>query len=126
MTSRKRRTAEYAPIRPTREAVALETPSLIYALDPNRALLRRVFFLNELRNKYISVAFYPQQVYAVLVELGESKSAPLNVSEHQFAKLTEHVPALIQAICADEYYVSDVGDNFKVLQEVHTRPPSFF
>jgi hypothetical protein len=29
--------------------------------------------------------------------------------------VTEHIPALIQAICADEYYVSDVGDNFKVV-----------
>jgi hypothetical protein len=29
--------------------------------------------------------------------------------------VTEHVPALIQGICADEYYVSDVGDNFKVV-----------
>jgi hypothetical protein len=29
--------------------------------------------------------------------------------------VTEHVPVLIQAICADEYYVSDVGENFKVV-----------
>jgi hypothetical protein len=29
--------------------------------------------------------------------------------------VTEHVPALIQAISADEYYVSDVGDNCKVV-----------
>jgi hypothetical protein len=34
MTSRKRRTAEDAPIRPKREAVALDTPSYICALDP--------------------------------------------------------------------------------------------
>jgi hypothetical protein len=73
------------------------------------------FFLNEDRNKYISVAFYPQQGYAVLVELGTAKYAPLRLSEHLFTKVTEHVPALIQAICADEYCVSDVGDNFKVV-----------
>jgi hypothetical protein len=115
MTSRKRSTAEDAPIRPKREAVAVEQQSSICALDPNRALLRRVFFLNEDRNKYISVAFYPQQGYSVLVDLGTAKSAPLRLSEHQFTKVTEHVPALTQAICADEYYVSDVVDNFKVV-----------
>jgi hypothetical protein len=116
MTSRKCRTAaEDAPIRPKRETVALETPSYICALDPNRALLRRVFFLNEERNKYISVAFYPQQGYTVLVELEAAKSAPLKQSEYQFTNVIEHVPAQIQAICADEYYVSYIGDNFKVV-----------
>jgi lipoate synthase len=61
------------------------------------------------------VAFYPQQGYAVLVELGAAKFAPLRLCEHQFTKVTEHVPGLIQAICADEYYVSDISDNFKVV-----------
>jgi hypothetical protein len=63
------------------------------------------------------VAFYPQQVYAILVKLAAAKSAPLKLSEHQFTKVNEHVPALFQAMCADEYYVSDVGDNFKVVTE---------
>jgi hypothetical protein len=116
MTSSKRLTpAAKTPIRPKREAVALETPSFICALDPNRALIRCVFFLNKDSNKYISVAFYPQQGYSVLVELGTAKSAPLRLSEHLFIKVTEHVPAVIQAICADKYYVSDFGDNFKVV-----------
>jgi lipoate synthase len=60
------------------------------------------------------VAFYPQQGYAVLVELGAAKSAPLRLGEHQFAKLTEHVPALIQAICADELHIRR-RYNFKVV-----------
>jgi hypothetical protein len=82
MTSRKRRTttAEDTPIRPKREAV-VETPSYICALDPNRALLRRVLFLNEERKKYISVAFYPQQEYTVLVELGVAKFALVTISK---------------------------------------------
>jgi hypothetical protein len=118
MTSRKRRTTtttdEDTPIRPKREAV-VETSSYICLLDPNRTLLRRVFLVNEERNKYISVAFYPQQGYAVLVELGATKFTNLSLSELQFTKVIEHVPALIEAICADEYYVSDVSDNFKVV-----------
>jgi hypothetical protein len=113
MTSRKRRTEETTTIRPKCEEP--RPPPYICALDPNRALLRRVFFLNEERNKYISVAFYPQQGYSILIELGAAKSAPLRLTEHQFARLAERLPALIQAICADEYYVSDVGDNFKVV-----------
>jgi hypothetical protein len=44
MTSRKRTAAaEDIPIRPKREA-GVETPSLVCALDPNRDVLRRVFF----------------------------------------------------------------------------------
>jgi len=44
------------------------------ALDPNRALLRRVFFLNDDHNKYVSVAFYPAQGYTALVEYGTAKT----------------------------------------------------
>jgi hypothetical protein len=126
MASRKRLTAaEDNPIQPKREA-DVETPSMICALDPNRALLRRAFFLNKERNKYISVAFYPQQGYSVLVELGTAKFAPLRLSERLFTKVTEHVPALIQAICADEYYVSDVDDNFKVVTGSSSQTAKFF
>jgi hypothetical protein len=124
MKSRKRRIAALkdTPIRPKREA-GVDTPILICALDPNRALFRRLFFLNEDRNKHNSVAFYPQQGYAVLVELGAAESAPLRL---KFTKVTEHVPALIQAICAVEYYVPTSVTISKWLREVHNRPPSFF
>jgi hypothetical protein len=108
MASRKRRT-EDTMIRPT------VAESNICTLDPNPALLRRVFFLNEGRNKYISVAFYRQQGYSVLIELGVAKSTSLRLTEHQFATLTEHLPGLIQALCADEYYISGVHDNFRVV-----------
>jgi hypothetical protein len=129
MTSRKRRTttttAEDTPIRPKREAV-VKTPSYICSLNPITALLRRVVFLNEEPNKYISVAFYPQQIYAVLVELRAAKFAPLRQGEHQFTKLTEHVPALIQAICLEEYCVSDIGDNFKLVTGSSYQTANFF
>jgi hypothetical protein len=131
MASRKRRTnhqEEYIGglgglIRPKREDVAephicvLPIEGISFTLDPNRALLRRVFFLNEDRNKYISVAFYPQQGYSVLVELGAAKSIPLRLTTQQFTTLTEHLPGLIQALCAGEYYISGVHDNFGVVTE---------
>jgi hypothetical protein len=62
----------------------------------------------------ISLAFYPQRGYSVLVELGAAKSAPLRLTE-QFATLTEHLPCLIQALCAAEYYISGGHDNFGVV-----------
>jgi hypothetical protein len=61
------------------------------------------------------VVFYPQQGYSVLVELGAAKSAPLRLTEQQFATLTEHLPGLIQALCADECYISGVHANFGVV-----------
>jgi len=50
-------------------------------LDPNRALPRRVFFLNDDRNKYVPVAFYPVQGYTAHVEFGTAKNAPLRLTE---------------------------------------------
>jgi hypothetical protein len=106
-------------LRPKRETPAPDICSLPLegispALDPNRALLRRVFFLNEDRNKYVSVAFYPEQGYAALVEFGAAKAAPLRLTEQHFATLTEHLPGLIQALCADSYFTSGVHDNFAI------------
>jgi hypothetical protein len=77
MTSRKRRTIPNEDtigglgglIQPTREAAeepnmcTLPIDGISPILDHNRALLRRVFFLNEDCNKYISLAFYPQQFW---------------------------------------------------------------
>jgi hypothetical protein len=82
------------------------------SLDPNQALLRRVFFLNEDRNKYVSVAFYPEQGYTNFVEFEASKAAPLRLIEQHFTTLTEHLPGLIQALYADDYYSTGVHDSF--------------
>jgi hypothetical protein len=40
------------------------------AFDPKRVLLCRLFFINEDRTKYVSVAFYPARDYLPLVEFG--------------------------------------------------------
>jgi hypothetical protein len=50
-----------------------------------------------------------------MVELGAAKSAPLSLTAQQFATRTEHLPGLIQALCADEYYISGVHNNFGVV-----------
>jgi len=45
--------------------------------DPNKVLLRRVFFLDHEKTKYISVEFYPARNYQPLVEVGSPKSTPI-------------------------------------------------
>jgi hypothetical protein len=38
--------------------------------DPKRVLLRRLFYINEDRTKYVSVGFYPARDYLPLIEFG--------------------------------------------------------
>ena len=40
------------------------------AFDPKRVLLRRLFFINDVRTKYVSVGFYPARNYLPLLEFG--------------------------------------------------------
>jgi len=84
-------------------------------LDPNRALLRRVFFLNDDHTKYCSVAYYPTQGYAVLVEFGTAKIAPLRLTEQHFTVLTEHLQRFLTTLCADGYHRTDVIDDFSMV-----------
>jgi hypothetical protein len=60
----------------------------------------------------MSLAFYPEQGYSALVEFGAAKAAPLRLTEEQFTTLTEHLPRLIEALCADDYYNTGVHDSF--------------
>jgi len=66
-------------------------------------------------NKYVSVPFYPAQGYTAHVEFGTAKAAPLIPSEQHFTTLTEHLPRLIMALCADDYYNTGVHDNFWIV-----------
>jgi hypothetical protein len=129
MASRKRRPVQYedddeadigALIRPKRETPAPTICSLPIegigpTLDPYRALLRRVFFLNEDRTKYVSVAFYPGQEYAALVEFKKATAAPLILTQQHLTILVEHLPHLIETLCNDGNYTSGVHDNFSVV-----------
>jgi hypothetical protein len=41
--------------------------------DPERVLLRRVFFVNADKSKYVSVGFYPARNYKPMVEFGSGE-----------------------------------------------------
>ena len=121
MASRKRRSIVYdedsteprAVVAPTICTLPIE--GINPALDPNRALLRRVFFLNDDHSKYCSVAFHPAQGYAALVEFGTAKSAPLRLTEQHFSVLTEHLQRFLTTLCADGYHRTGVIDDFSMV-----------
>jgi hypothetical protein len=52
----------------------LETAST--AFDPNKVLLRRVFFIREDKTKHVSVGYYPTKDNQPFVELGGAKRRP--------------------------------------------------
>ena len=62
-------------------------------IDPNKVLLRRVFFLDPEKTKYISVGFYPARNYQPLVEIESPKSTPIVLTDQQVKTLSEHLPA---------------------------------
>jgi hypothetical protein len=74
------------------------------AFDPNRALLRRVLFLNEERTKYISVAFYPAQGYAAHVEFGAAKAAPIRLTAAIYRVGRTPTPPVRRPMCQRTLY----------------------
>jgi hypothetical protein len=68
--------------------------------DPDRGLLRRVFFLNQEKSRYVSVGFYPAQNYQPLVEFGGARINPTTLTEKQVSTLSEHLSGgLCQQLC---------------------------
>ena len=63
-----------------------------------RVLLRRVFFLNEEKTRYVSVGFYPSENYRVLVEFGGPRIVPIRLAEQHVRTLMEALPALCDAM----------------------------
>jgi hypothetical protein len=74
------------------------------AFDPKRVLLRRLFFINEDRNKYVSVGLYPARDYLPLVEFGVLRRAgcpkTLILGDEQVDTLAEFLPTLRGDMCS--------------------------
>jgi hypothetical protein len=68
------------------------------AFDPKRVLLRRLFFINEDRTKYVPVGFYPARDYQLMVEFGVLRRGggpkTLILSDEQVDALAETLPTL--------------------------------
>jgi hypothetical protein len=80
-------------------------PACIELLDPSpRVLLRRVFFLNTAKSKYLSVGYYPARFYENMIEFGSANLLPLILNEQRLTLLSEHLPELCAAMCRSERY----------------------
>jgi hypothetical protein len=80
------------------------------AFDPNRALLRRVFFIGPDKAKYVSIGFYPTKNYQPMVELGAHGKTPLLLDDGQVRHMAEHLAAQCDALCNNDYYITREGD----------------
>jgi hypothetical protein len=80
------------------------------AFDSNRALFRRVFFITPVKNKYVSVAYYPNKIYQPSVEIRGADKSPLFFEEEHVRSIAEHLPRICDALCRDEYYICKSQD----------------
>jgi len=96
MSTRKRRSPTNAPATDggsvPKDAVDHDTTgsyaevnSLLF--DPNRILLRRVFFLDPDKTKYISLGLYPARNYQPLVEIGSTNVRPILLTDQHVKTL---------------------------------------
>jgi len=88
-----------------------EARNLIF--DPKRVLLRRLFFIDEDRTKYVSVGFYRVRDYHPFVELGSIKkngSTILILDDRQVNKMAECLPRICASMCGNEQYGCKKGD----------------
>jgi len=85
-----------------------EANSLLF--DPKRVLLRRVFFLDPDKTRYISVGYYPSRNYQPLVEIGTPKQHPILLTDRHVSTLADHLRAPVDALWRDDFYtVRDEG-----------------
>jgi len=78
--------------------------------NPNRALLRHVFFVAEDKSKYVSVAYYPASDYQPLAEFGGAKKLPLLLNVRELQTMADNSAALCDALGTNEYYMKKDGD----------------
>jgi len=71
--------------------------------NPNRAMLRRVFFIAEDKSNFVSVGYYPARGYQPLAEFGGAKKLPLLLDAQQLQSLAENIATLCNAVSANEH-----------------------
>jgi len=72
------------------------------AFELRSVLLRRLFYINEEKNKYVSVGFYPARDYQSLVEFGAIRrggSKSLILADEQVDTLPGCLPAIHDFMC---------------------------
>ena len=72
--------------------------------DPKGVLLRRVFFIDEDKTRYVSVGFYPTQNYQPRVDFGGPRIKHVILADQHVATLAECLPRICEALCDDEQF----------------------
>jgi len=78
--------------------------------NPNRAMLRRVFFVAEDKSKYMSVGYYPARGYLPLAEFGGAKKLHLLLNVQQLQTMADNIVALCNDLSTNEHYKKTDGD----------------
>jgi len=88
-----------------------------------RVLLRRVYFLNSDRSKYVCLSFYPDRGYRAFFELDGVRQAPVVLPPFLILTLALHLPKLCENLFRGEQYkvqrdvVSDANRHEKLGHE---------
>ena len=67
-------------------------------------LLRRIYFLNSDRSKYVCLAFYPSRGNRAFLELGGVRQAPVVLPPSLIPTLVLHLPILCERMVNGEQY----------------------
>jgi len=122
MATRRKRSSAPAdsPAARKKRMVVLETTNICTywpnnpPFDPKRVLLRRLFFINEDRNNYVSVSFYSARDYLTPVEFGVLRRCggpkTLILCDEQVDALVETLPTLREEMCCGEAGGSQVRE----------------
>ena len=97
-----------------------EATSLLF--DSNRVLLRRIFFLDPDKTRYVSVGYYPSRNYQPLVEIVSPKQHPILLTDHHVSSLADHLGGQVDALWRDEFYTVRDAD-YSMHSATPTRQP---
>jgi hypothetical protein len=99
------------PAPPPELDTCLDVVSTAFA-NPNRAMLRRIFFIAEDKSKFVSVEFYPARGYQPLAEFGGANKLPLLLNA-QLQTMANNIAALCNALSTNDHF-STIDGNFKM------------
>jgi len=97
------------PAPPPKLDTCLDDVSTVLA-NPNRAMLRRVFFIAEDKSKFVSVAYFPARGYQPLAEFVGAKKLPLLLDAQQLQTMAENIATLCNALSTNEHFSKKDGD----------------
>jgi hypothetical protein len=85
------------------------------APDTRKIVMRRLFFINQDKTKFVSVGFHTSSAYLTLAEFGGSKITSILLSQDYLNLFASHLHDLHQAMCDNKPYSFKSDDTaFKV------------